>query len=85
MDHYLDVDEFGERRLRPWTVLAREEKVANEIVQYMCEDTGLYGRIFFILANGSGDYDPNDVPFKSAYIGNNSGLLSDGSTSAKIG
>jgi len=85
VDHYLDVDEFGERRLRPWTVLAREEKVPNEIVQYMCEDTGLYGRIFFVMANGSGDYDPDDVPFKSAYIGNDSGLLSDGSTSAKIG
>lgn len=85
ISHYLDVDQFGNRRLRPWTVVSREEVVPNEIVEYVVEDTGLYGRIYFVMASGSGDYDPGDVPFKSAYIGNADGLLSDGTHSARIG
>lgn len=85
LSHYLDVDEFGERNLRPWTVMSREEVVPNEIVEYVVEETALYGRIYFILASGAGDYDPNNVAFKSAYIGNASGVLSDGTTAARIG
>lgn len=85
LSHYLDVDEFGARRLRPWTVMSREEVVPNEIVEYVVEETGLYGRIYFVMASGSADYDPNDVPFKSGYIGNTAGVLSDGTTAARIG
>lgn len=85
LSHYLDVDEFGARRLRPWTVMSREEVVPNEVVEYVVEDTGLYGRIYFIMASGAGDYDPNDVAFKSGYIGDAAGVLSDGTTAARIG
>ena len=85
LSHYLDVDGFGARQLRPWTVMSREEVVPNEIVEYVVEETGLYGRIYFVMASGSADYDPNDVSFKSGYIGNADGVLSDGTTSARIG
>ena len=85
LSHYLDVDEFGERRVRLWTVTSREEVVANEIVEYVVEDASLYGRIYFVMASGSADYDPNNVAFKSGYIGNASGVLSDGTTAARIG
>ena len=85
ISHYLDVDQYGLRRLRPWTVVSREEVVPNEIVEYVVEETGLYGRIYFIMASGSANYNPSDVPFKSAYIGSSSGILSDGTTAARIG
>jgi len=54
-------------------------------VEYVVEDASLYGRIYFVMASGSGDYDPNNVAFKSGYIGNASGVLSDGTTAARIG
>ncbi len=85
VSHFMDVTQYGERRLRPWTVVSREEKVANEVVEYVCEDTTLYGRVYFIMAPGSGNYDPSDVPFDSAYIGNAAGVLSDGTAAANIG
>jgi hypothetical protein len=85
ISHHLDVDQYGNRRLRPWTVVSREEVVPNEIVEYVVEDTVLYGRIYFIMASGSADYNPSNVPFKSGYIGNASGILSDGNTAARIG
>lgn len=85
ISHHLDVDQFGQRRLRIWMVSSREEVVPNEIVEYVVEDTTLYGRIYYILAAGSGDYNPATVTFKSGYIGDASGLLSDGSSAARMG
>jgi hypothetical protein len=85
ISHHLDVDEFGQRRLRIWMVSSREEVVPNEIVEYVCEDTTLYGRIYYIMADGSGDYDPDTVTFKSGYIGDANGVLSDGSSAARMG
>ena len=85
ISHHLDVDEFGERRLRIWMVSSREEVVPNEIVEYVVEDTTLYGRIYYIMAPGSGNYNPATVTFKSGYIGNASGVLSDGSSAARMG
>jgi hypothetical protein len=85
ISHHLDVDEFGQRRLRIWMVSSREEVVPNEIVEYVCEDTTLYGRIYYIMADGSGDYDPDTVTFKSGYIGDANGVLSDSSSAARMG
>lgn len=85
ISHHLDVDEFGQRRLRIWMVSSREEVVPNEIVEYVCEDTTLYGRIYYVMAAGSGDYNPATVTFKSGYIGDASGVLSDGSSAARMG
>lgn len=84
ISHHLDVDEFGERRLRIWMVSSREEVIPNEVVEYVAEDTTLYGRIYYVMAAGSSDYSP-PAPFKSGYIGNASGVLSDGSSAARIG
>ena len=85
ISHHLDVDQFGQRRLRIWMVSSREEVVPNEIVEYVVEDTTLYGRIYYIMAPGSGNYNPATVPFKSGYIGDASGVLSDGSSAARMG
>lgn len=85
ISHHLDVDAFGVRRLRNWTIVSAEEVVPGEIVEYVAEDTTLYGRIHYIMANGTADYPGYDsAPFKNAYIGDSSGLLSDGETCARI-
>lgn len=85
ISHFLDVDEFGNRRIRNWTIISAEEVVPGEVVQYTAEDTTLYGRISFIMPAGSADYPGAALaPFRSAYIGNAAGLLSDGAPSARI-
>jgi hypothetical protein len=85
LSHYLDVDQYGARRLRQWTVVSAEEIVPGEVVEYVCEDTTLYGRVYYIMASGAADYPGYDnAPFKNCYIGNASGLLSDGQGAGRI-
>lgn len=85
INHYLDVDAFGERRLRQWTIVSAEEVVPGEVVEYVAEDTTLYGKITVIQAPGSADYPGAETaPFLAAYIGDNDGLLSDGQPSARV-
>ena len=85
LSHYLDVDQYGARRLRQWTIVSAEEVVPGEVVEYICEDTTLYGRVHYIMASGAADYPGYDsAPFKNCYIGNSSGLLSDGQEAGKI-
>lgn len=85
ISHYLDVDAYGQRRLRNWTVVSAEEVVPGEVVEYVCDDTTLYGKISFIMAGGTANYPgAAAAPFRSFYIGNSSGLLSDGSPCARI-
>lgn len=86
ISHYLDVDEFGARRVRQWTITSAEEVVPGEVVQYTAEDTTLYGRMYFIMADGSADYPGYGLaPWKNCYIGNADGLLSDGQRAGTIG
>lgn len=85
ISHHLDVDPFGNRRLRNWTIVSAEEVVPGETVEYTAEDTTLYGRIAFVMATGAPNYPgAATAPFKSCYIGNGAGLLSDGSASGRI-
>lgn len=85
ISHHLDVDEFGDRRIRQWLIVSAEEVVPGEVVEYTAEDTTLYGRIYFIMADGAADYPgAASAPFKQAYIGDASGLLSDGGPCARI-
>jgi hypothetical protein len=80
----LDMNAFGVRVLSLWTIVSAEEIVPGEVVEYVAQDTTLYGKIFKILAAGAADYDPTTATFSGAYIGNASGLLSDGTNSARI-
>ena len=84
ISHFLEVNSFGERLIRIWTILSAEEVVPGETVEYVAEDTTLYGRLNVILPNNEPDYDPNTSPFTGAFIGDNQGLLSDGTLSARI-
>ena len=85
ISHYLDVDQFGNRRLRNWTIISAEEVIPGEVVQYVAEDTTLYGKIAYVMAAGSPDYPGATLaPFKSCYIGNAAGLLSDGNPAGRI-
>src|SRR3990167_5200336 len=53
ISHYLDVDEFGARRQRIWQIISAEETVPGEIVEYEAEDATLYGRINYVMSNGT--------------------------------
>lgn len=81
ISHHLDVDQYGQRRLRQWTVISAEEVAPGETVEYVCEDTTLYSRIYFIQESGAADYSGDPT---LAYIGGADGLLSDETLSARI-
>lgn len=85
VSHYLDVDEFGNRRIRNWTIISAEEVEPGETVQYQLEDTTLYGRIHYIMAGGAANYPgAASAPFKNCYIGDANGRLSDGEPCGRI-
>lgn len=85
LSHSMDVDQFGDRRLRNWTIVSAEEVIPGEAVEYIAEDTTLYGRVHYVMAAGAADYPGGALaPFKNLYIGNASGLLSDGSPCGRI-
>lgn len=84
ISHWRDVDVFGARRIRTWTIVSAEETLPGEVVQYGAEDTTLSGRIAFVMAAGAAGYPGSSAPFKNAYIGDAAGLLSDGTNCARI-
>jgi hypothetical protein len=85
ISHPNDVDEFGARRIRQWAIISAEEVEHGETVEYVAEDTTFYGKIYYIMASGAADYPGASLaPYKSGYIGNSAGLLSDGATAARI-
>ena len=85
ISHWKDVDQYGARRIRKWTIISAEEIQHGERVRYLAEDTTLYGKITYILAAGAADYPGADVAdFNAAYIGDADGLLSDGTSAARI-
>lgn len=85
ISHPLDVNEFGERQVRIWTIIQAEEVKHGEVVKYVAEDTTLYGRISYVMADGSADYPGQETaPFRNAYVGDSDGLLSDGNVCARI-
>lgn len=84
ISHWRDVDVYGARRVRTWTIVSAEETVPGEVVQYGAEDTTLSGRIAFVMAAGAAGYPGSSAPFKNAYIGDAAGLLSDGTNCARI-
>lgn len=86
IQHYLDVDEFGQQRTRYWTIISAEEVLPGERVRYKAEDTTLYGSVSYILAAGAADYPgAGSYVFGDAYIGDADGFLSDGEECARIG
>lgn len=85
ISHYLDVNQFGARRERRWLIVSAEEVVPGEVIEYVAEDTTVYGQIRFVMASGAADYPGYaSAPIKNCYIGNSAGLLSDGETAGKI-
>lgn len=85
LSHYQDVDQYGEVQERQWTIVSAEEVVPGEVVEYVAEDTTLYGRIHYVMAAGAADYPgAASAPFKNCYIGDANGLLSDGTSAGKI-
>ncbi len=83
ISHFLDVDEFGERNVAIWTIISAEEKQPGEVVEYTAEDTTLYGRICRVQAASAADYITGDDLFLG-WIGDASGLLSDGEQAGRL-
>jgi len=81
----MEVDSFGNRRLATYTIIQAEEVVPGEIAQYMAISASAFGKIYRIMAAGSGDY-PGALTagYTDAYIGNSAGVLSDGEICARI-
>ncbi|MBD3803555.1 MAG: hypothetical protein IE919_09995 [Thioclava sp.] len=84
ISHPLDVDPFGNRRVRIWTITSAEEISPGEVVEYVAEDTTLYGRIVLILPAGALDYGVDGYDEGGCFIGDAAGLLSDGSPCGRI-
>ena len=85
LSHYLDVDSFGNRQARKWTITSAEEKIPGEVVEYTAIISDAYGQIRFIMAGGSADFPGYaTAPVKNCYIGSAAGLLSDGSEAGAI-
>lgn len=85
ISHWSDVDQYGERNIRQWTITSAQEIRPGEVCEYIAEDTSLYGRIHYIMASGAADYPGYDsAPFKNCYIGDSDGLLSDGERAGVI-
>ena len=85
ISHPDDVDAFGARQVNNWTITSAEEIVAGEIVRYSAQDTTLYGIVRVVMANGTADWQGDGTDqYNGSWIGDNSGLLSDGTESARI-
>ena len=84
ISHFMDVDANGANKLSSWTITSAHEQLAGELVEYVAEDTTIYGRIYTIQSAGAGDYNPSTATFNAAYIGNAYGKLSDGTTCARM-
>lgn len=85
IEHFRDVDQYGARRKRYWMITSAEEKRPGELIEYVAEDTTLYGLINYIMPDSEPDYPgAANTPFRNCYIGDASGLLSDGSSCGRI-
>jgi len=83
--HHFDVDQYGQRRRRRWTIVSAEEIAPGEVIEYVAEDSTLYGEIYYVLPSGAANYPGYDVaPEKNCYIGNAAGQVSDGETAGRI-
>lgn len=83
--HKIDVDDFGGFLLSNWTIVSYDPVMPGERTRYVAEDTTSYGRVSYIMADGSIAYPgADDAPFRNLYIGDADGLLSDGSECGRI-
>lgn len=85
LSHHLDVNQYGERRVREFLIVSAEEVVPGEVIEYTAESITAYGQFFYIQASGAADYPGvATAPFGAAYIGDTNGVLSDGNPAAQI-
>ena len=83
IEHFLDVDVDGNNNVSRWTITSAEETTPGERVRYTAEDTTLYGVVSRIQSDSAPDYTPGADKFLF-WIGDNDGLLSDGSPCSRI-
>lgn len=84
IEHFLEVDQFGERTRKRWTAVSWEEVEPGETVELLCEDTTLYGRIYFVQPNTEGDYEASDAGSYYGWVTDSDGLYSNGDAGTRI-
>jgi hypothetical protein len=85
ISHHLDVNQYGARRVREFLIVSAEEKVSGEVIEYTAESVTAYGQFYYIQASGAANYPGVETAaFDAAYIGDTTGVLSDGNPSAQI-
>lgn len=83
--HHSDVNSYGLPRARYWLIISAEEIRPGELIEYTCMDVTGLGMISFIMDDSSPDYPGSDgLSGRFCYIGDASGLLSDGEPCGKI-
>ena len=80
------VDAYKERDVRAWIILSARETKPGEEIEYVAEDVSSLGIVFQVQEDGAADYvgDGSD-PTYGAFIGDDDGLLPDGTACATIG
>ncbi|WP_428516271.1 hypothetical protein [Roseovarius sp.] len=85
LSHGRLVDAHGAPVIEQWTVVSADEVVPGETVEYVVENTQLYGRVYEWMADDAGVYPGTSAEFAAAYWGDSDGLLSDGTKAATWG
>ena len=83
ISHFLDVDQFGDRQVSTWTIISQKDVLPGEVVEFVAQDTTLYGVISVIQADSAPDYTAGDSRFLF-WIGDADGLLSDGTECSRV-
>ena len=85
LDHFRERDIHGARAVRTWLIISAKKIRPDEVVEYVLQEITQYGVLNFIMASGAADYVPGGPnPEKNGFIGNASGVLSDGTDCARI-
>lgn len=82
LEHHLFYDEWRQPNVTTWLITSYEEKLTQGVVTYTAEEITAYGRSYYYMSDDTPPYDGTRV-FKSAYWGDESGELSDGTIGAR--
>lgn len=86
INHWLDIDEYGDHQTSVWLITEQTPVVRDGKVSYVAHDLTAYGRLYYWMADDAADYvDEESRDFVSAYWGDDDGLLPDGTVGATWG
>lgn len=85
VSHFDDQDEDGLPRNSRWIIVSAEEVEPGHEIEYVCREVAYLGSFNTIQAPGAADYNPaTEYTGRPMFIGDSSGLLSDGTPCGRI-